>query len=101
MYWNRKHPSIDSIQPSGHTPGGEGVAIVVFESHLAVVVDVDQLDVVVVVVDHLVVVVNGVSVVVAVVAVEVVLVVVVEVEFVNEISVVVVSVELLCNSRPR
>ena len=100
MYWNRKHPSIDSIQPSGHTPGGEGVAIVVFESHLAVVVDVDQLDVVVVVVDHLVVVVNGVSVVVAVVAVEVVL-VVVEVEFVNEISVVVVSVELLCNSRPR
>ena len=48
MYWNRKHPSIDSIQPSGHTPGGTGVVVVVV-SHLGVVVVVSHLGVVVVV----------------------------------------------------
>ena len=79
VYWNRKHPSSDSIQPSGHTPGWAGVVDVVVVSHLGVVLIVSHLGVVVVlVVDHLGVVVNGISVVV-----------------------VVVPVWLLCNKRPR
>ena len=51
VFWNRKHPSTASTQPSGHTPGGAVVlhlGVVVVVSHLGVVV-VSHLGVVVVV----------------------------------------------------
>ena len=36
--WNKKHPSIDSIQPSGHNPAGEEVVVPVVVVVVVVVV---------------------------------------------------------------
>ena len=55
VYWKRKHPSIESTQPSGHTPGAAGV-VAVLVVHLGVVAVVSHPGVVV---SHTVVVVNS------------------------------------------
>ena len=48
--WNKKHPSIDSIQPSGHNPVGEEVVVPVVVVVVGPVVVVSVVVVVVVVV---------------------------------------------------
>ena len=48
--WNKKHPSIDSIQPSGHNPAGEEVVVPVVVVVVGPVVVVSVVVVVVVVI---------------------------------------------------